>query len=252
MNATKKMLLRVPVVTILFWVVKTLSTTVGETAADFMSETLGLGMPLVALIMSSIMAVLLILQFVKLKRYVPVVYWSIVILMSIVGTLITDILVDTMGLSLVIETIIFSVTMILGFILWYGSEHTLSIHSIDTPKREAYYWIVILLAFALGTGLGDMLSEKLALGYGTALLLFAGAIALVAVAYYALKLNETVAFWIAFILTRPLGASTGDFLTAPVNKSGLGISLSVVNIIFFSIIILTVVYMSMKQKKLTN
>ena len=161
MNSLKKGLLRVPEVTMIFWIIKILATTVGETGADFMAFNLGLGMPTVAVMMSVIMTALLILQFRKIKIYSPVNYWSIVILMSIIGTLITDILVDNFGVSLVALTIVFTITMILGFIVWYKSEKTLSIHSIDTAKREAYYWVIILLAFALGTGVGDLISEGL-------------------------------------------------------------------------------------------
>ena len=120
------------------------------------------------------------MQFNKLKRYVPLNYWSIVILMSIVGTLITDILVDSAGISLMTLSVVFSITMILGFFIWYKQEGTLSIHSIDTTKREAYYWLIILLAFALGTGVGDLISEGLAQGYSVAVLVFGGLIALVA------------------------------------------------------------------------
>jgi uncharacterized membrane-anchored protein len=177
-----KTLMRVPEVTLLFWVIKTLSTTVGETGADLLAFDLGFGMPLVTLFMSIVMAALLILQFTRLKRYVPASYWGIVVLMSILGTLITDILVDLMGVDLVTLSLVFTVMMLAGFYFWYRSEKTLSIHSIDTGKREAYYWVVILLAFALGTGLGDLISEHFAMGYGVALMLFAGMIAVVSVA----------------------------------------------------------------------
>jgi len=248
-SSFEKAMLRVPEVFLIFWVIKTLSTTVGETGADFLAFDLGIGMPLVTIIASGIMAAILFMQFNKLKRYVPFSYWSIVILMSIVGTLITDILVDLMGVSLITLSIIFSITMILGFYIWYKNEGTLSIHSIDTAKREAYYWVIILLAFALGTGVGDLISEGLAQGYGVAVLLFSGLIALVAIAYYVFKIDGVIAFWLAFILTRPLGASLGDFMTKPATEGGMGIEILTVNTLFFSVIIGLVVYLTMKQNK---
>lgn len=248
-NTLQKAILRVPEVILVFWVIKTLSTTVGETGADFLASNLGFGMPVVVIIASGMMAALLFMQFNKLKRYVPFNYWSIVILMSIVGTLITDILVDSAGISLVTLSIVFSIAMILGFFIWHKQEGTLSIHSVDTTKREAYYWLIILLAFALGTGVGDLISERLAQGYGVAVMVFGGLIALVAIAYYVFKISGVLAFWLVFILTRPLGASLGDFLTKPAIEGGMGIGMMMINGLFFSVILGLVVYLTMKQKK---
>ncbi len=237
-SSLKSGFLRVPEVTLVFWLIKTLSTTVGETGADYLSFGLGWGMPLTTLLMLGLMACGLYLQFFKFKRYVVANYWGLVVLMSIVGTLVTDMLVDLAGVGLVPLSIAFSVLMLAGFALWYRKEGTLSIHSIDTGKREFFYWIVILFAFALGTGVGDLISESLALGYDVALLLFAGMIGLVILAYYTLKLNAVVAFWIAYVLTRPLGASLGDYLIQAPSEHGLGISMGTVNLVFAIAIIL--------------
>ena len=249
-NTLQKAMLRVPEVTLVFWIIKTLSTTVGETGADFLATNLGFGMPVVAIITSVMMATLLFMQFTKLKRYVPFNYWSIVILMSVVGTLITDILVDSAGVSLITLTIVFTAAMIAGFLVWYKQEGTLSIHSVDTTKREAYYWLIILLAFALGTGAGDLISERLGQGYGFAVLVFGGLIALVAIAYYLFKISGVLAFWLAFILTRPLGASLGDFLIKPATEGGMGVNMIVVNGLFLSIILGLVVFLTMNHNKL--
>jgi uncharacterized membrane-anchored protein len=238
----KQALLRVPEVTLVFWIIKTLSTTVGETGADFLAFELGWGMPVTTVLMVGIMAVLLYLQFGKFKRYVPVNYWSLVVLMSILGTLITDMLVDIAGVSLVTLSGVFTVMMLAGFFLWYREEGTLSIHSIDTGKREAWYWIVILLAFSLGTGVGDLISEHFALGYDMALLLFSGMIAIVAIAYFVFKLNAITAFWIAYVLTRPLGASLGDFLIQTPADGGLGINMLSINLAFLAAILTLVGY----------
>jgi uncharacterized membrane-anchored protein len=249
MNIFNKTIRRVPEVTFIFWVIKTLSTTVGETGADFFAFDLAFGMSTVAMIASGVITTLLYLQFFLLKRYVTFNYWSIVVLMSILGTLITDILVDDIGISLMSLSIYFILAMLIGFFIWYLLEGTLSIHSIDTTKREAYYWLIILLAFALGTGVGDLLSEKLALGYGVAVLVFSSLIALVMMGYYAFNINETLAFWLAYILTRPLGASLGDWMIQPVKVGGLGINIIIVNTLFFIMITLLVTYLNMKQNK---
>jgi uncharacterized membrane-anchored protein len=249
MVTLQKAIRRVPEITLVFWLIKTLSTTVGETGADYLAVNLGLGMPLVAVIMSAIMATLLYLQFARLKRYVPLNYWSIVILMSIIGTLITDMLVDLAGVSLETLSVVFTIAMILGFAEWYRKEKTLSIHSIDTGRREFYYWVVILLAFALGTGVGDLISERLAVGYGWTLLLFSGLIAMVSVGFYVFKINGILAFWLAYILTRPLGASLGDYLTQPLTEGGLGLGMVNVNFVFFAAIATLVTYLTMQKNR---
>ncbi len=248
MSNVKKLLLRVPEVTLVFWIIKILSTTVGETGADFLSDTVGLGMPLVAAIMTVIMAIILWIQFAKTKEYLPANYWSVVVLMSIVGTLITDIMVDTLGVSLLTLSIIFTIAMVMGFVVWYLKEGTLSIHSIDTATREAFYWIIILLAFALGTGTGDLISEHFAIGYGFALLLFGGSIAIIAFAVFVLRMNRTLGFWLAFILTRPFGASLGDWLTQPMQAGGMGVNMVIVNLVFFTVIVGLVIYLTTQRK----
>lgn len=247
MTTITKHLRRVPLVGGIFWIIKVLSTTVGETGADFLSFDMGYGMVSVAIFMSLVMFGLLTLQFVKIKKYIPIVYWSLVILMSIIGTLITDILVDNLGISLVTLSIVFTITMLAGFAIWYAQEKTLSIHSIDTAKREAYYWFIILLAFALGTGAGDLISEGISMGYGNALLLFAGSIGIVAIGHYVFKIGAIVSFWMAYVLTRPLGASLGDFMIQPATDGGLGISAGTVNIVFFSIIAGLIIYLTISK-----
>lgn len=238
----KQALLRVPEVTLGFWIIKTLSTTVGETGADFLATDLNWGMPLTTVLMVGLMGVLLYLQFGKFKRYVLANYWSLVVLMSVVGTLITDMLVDLAGVGLGPLSIMFTAMMLGGFYLWYREEGTLSIHSIDTGKREAWYWVVILLTFALGTGVGDLISEHFSLGYSNALLLFGGLIAAVAVAHYVFKLNAVTSFWMAYILTRPLGASLGDFMIQPPADGGLGINMARINVAFLGAILALVGY----------
>lgn len=248
LETIEKSLLRVPEVTLLFWIVKSLSTTVGETTSDYFGS-LGLGMPLMAVIIAVLMSGLFFLQFGKHKKYIPYIYWSLVVLMSVEGTLITDMLADNHIASLSTLTVSFSIAMLAGFALWYKKEGTLSIHSIDTASREAYYWLVILIAFALGTAAGDLISESLAQGYGVALALFSGLIAAIAIAHYVFKLNSILAFWMAYVLTRPFGASLGDYLSQSPKNGGLGFGLGIINMVFFVVIIISVYYMHLQINK---
>lgn len=244
----RQVLNRVPEVTFYFWMIKVLATTVGETGADFLAFTLNLGLGVTSYIMGGILLVTLLYQF-RLKRYVPASFWCVVVLISIVGTLITDRLVDELGVSLVTTTIVFSVALLVIFALWYATEKTLSMHSINTAKREIFYWVAVLFTFALGTATGDLLSESLELGYALSTLIFAASIAAIAIAYYQFKLNGVLAFWLAYILTRPLGASIGDLLSQSTTNGGFGYGTVGTSMLFISIIVSLVAYLSLKQKK---
>ena len=245
----RQLLSTVPEVTIWFWVIKVLATTVGETFADYLNETLGWGLSKTTYVMGVLLILALIAQFV-MRRYIPVVYWLAVVLLSIVGTLITDNLTDGHGVPLTTTTIIFGAALIAVFVIWWLSERTLSIHSIVTRRREAFYWLAILFTFALGTAAGDLISERLALGYFPTLLVFVGAIAVVAVLHYGLKVNAVLTFWLAYILTRPLGASIGDWLSQPTEDSGLGLGTTVTSFIFLGVIVLVVAYLTITRKDL--
>src|SRR3954447_11597992 len=238
----RQMLNKVPEVTLYFWIIKILCTTVGETFADFLNDKLGLGLNGTSIVMSVVLIAALVFQFRK-DRYVPPVYWLTVVLISVVGTLITDNLTDNLGVSLVTSTIVFSILLAVTFAVWYGFERTLSIHTIFTTRREAFYWLAILFTFALGTAGGDLLSEKLALGYWVAAGIFAGAIALITALHFGLKLNAVLAFWLAYILTRPLGASIGDGMSQSDN-GGFGLGTTVTSIIFLGAILALVAYLS--------
>jgi uncharacterized membrane-anchored protein len=242
-----RMLNKVPEVTAFFWIIKVLATTVGETAADFLSVDLNFGLTLTTYVMSALLIVMLFFQF-RSRRYVPGLYWFTVVLISIVGTLVTDNLVDNLHVTLRQTTAIFAIALAVTFAVWYASEKTLSIHTIHTTKREAFYWLAILFTFALGTAAGDLIAESLDVGYWKSALLFVAAIALVAFAYYVLKLNEVVAFWIAYILTRPLGASTGDYLSQPKDVGGLGWGTIATSAVFLATILGVVIYLSMTKK----
>ncbi len=244
----RQMLNKVPEVTIFFWLIKIMATTVGETAADYLSGNLGLGLTNTTLLMSGLFVAVLVWQF-RLRRYVPGVYWLTVVFISVVGTLITDNLTDNIGVSLYVSTAVFFVAMIATFGAWYASERTLSIHTIVTTRREAFYWSAILFTFALGTAAGDLISEQLNLGYWKSILLFGGAIGLVVIARLALGLGEIAAFWMAYVLTRPLGASIGDYLTAPRSEGGLGLGTNLVSGIFLTCIVGLVAYFTVEQRR---
>ncbi len=213
---------KVPEVTIFFWVIKILATTIGETAADYLSDNLGFGLTGTTLVMSALLIAVLYFQF-RAPRYVPAIYWLVVVVLSIVGTLVTDNLTDKYHVALETTTVIFAVALALTFIAWHLVERTLSIHSIYTPRREAFYWLAILFTFALGTAAGDLIAERYDVGYWKAALLFGGCIGLITIAWRYLGLNAILAFWMAYILTRPLGASIGDYLSQPKSDGGLGL-----------------------------
>ncbi len=237
---------RVPMVTWDFWLVKLLAVTVGETAADYINTALGLGLANTSLIMSGFLALALVLQF-RQKQYVPWIYWLTVVLVSVVGTLITDNLVDNLGFPFTPITTMFTLALAATFTVWYAVEKTLSIHSIYTTSREAFYWLAILFTFALGTSAGDQAAEGLGLGYLTAGLVYGGVIAMIAALYYAGKVNAILGFWLAYIITRPMGASFGDFLSQPTANGGLGLGTVVTSLIFLSAIAGTVLYMSLTK-----
>ena len=212
------MLNKVPEITLYFWLIKILCTTVGETFADNLNENLGLGLTNTSYIMGAVLIAVLVAQF-RSRSYVPGIYWLAVVLVSVVGTLVSDNLVENFGVTLETTTIVFSACLIATFATWFWSERTLSVHTIVTTKRESFYWATILFTFALGTSAGDLISEKLELGYLPTVGIFAGAIAVIAFCHFALKMNAILSFWLAYVMTRPLGASIGDYLASPTKKA---------------------------------
>ena len=243
-----RMLNKVPQVTIYFWIIKILATTVGETLADFLYTRLGLGLTGTTYVMGALLLAALAVQL-KSRRYVPAIYWIAVVLLSVVGTLITDNLVDNLGIPLEITTVVFSAALVATFAVWYWSERTLSIQTIYTTRRELFYWVAILFTFALGTAGGDLLAEGLALGYAWSALLFAAAIGIIAVAHFRFGLNAVFAFWAAYVLTRPLGASLGDLLSQSSGKGGLGFGSFGTSLLFLAAIAVLIAYLSLNPQK---
>lgn len=242
----RELLNKVPQITFFFWVIKVMATTVGETAADFLATTLNLGLRTTTYLMSVLLIGALIYQF-RQQRYIPWIYWLSVVLISVVGTMITDTLVDKLGIPLTTTTAIFGFVLAATFAVWYASERTLSIHTIVTTQREVFYWFAILFTFALGTAAGDLLAEGLKLGYAWSAVLFGALIGVVTLSFYVLRLNAVLAFWIAYILTRPLGASMGDLLSQPIANGGFGLGTLVTSGLFLVIIAGLVAYFTMTK-----
>ena len=233
-----QLLNKVPAITATFWLIKILSTTIGETFADYLAVQVGLGTLVTDAAMMTLLVIALVAQL-RTRRLVPWLYWLTVILVSIVGTQITDFFTDTLGVSLYVSTAVFALVLAAVFTVWWRQERTLAITAIDTPRRERFYWGAILTTFALGTAGGDLATEALSLGFRNGVLIFGGLILAVWVARRA-GLNGVLAFWIAYVLTRPLGASLGDLLTQSRDFGGLGLGASLTSLVFLAVIVVLV------------
>lgn len=251
----KNLLVKVPAVTAFFWIIKILATTVGETFADFLNGNLadawGLtdlqGLQVVSAIMGSALVIMLIIQF-SVRKYIPVIYWLTIVLISVAGTLITDNLHDGLGVELWVTTLVFGAALIAVFAIWYRSERTLAMKSIKTRKREAFYWLAILFTFALGTSAGDQFAESFNFGFAVSLAIFAGAILIVAVLWRRRLISEVTGFWICYILTRPLGASLGDLLSQSHKDGGLGLGTTNTSYVFLTLILFSVAFLSVTKR----
>jgi uncharacterized membrane-anchored protein len=258
----RQMLNKVPEVTLYFWLIKCLCTTIGETLSDNLTTSwaggenasihaLDAASVNVMLITIGVLAVLLAIQF-SLRRYVAVVYWANIVVISVVGTQITDQFEgngDTPNNMWAI-TIVSVVLLGLVFLVWWLVERTLSMHSIRTVRREAFYWLAILVTFATGTAVGDLVAEKFSLGYLTTLLLFVAVIAVIAAAWKFTSINGVLAFWLAYIMTRPLGASTGDWLSQKGNQ-GLNLGTSATSWLFLAAIVCLVAFLQLRKPDIT-
>ncbi len=239
---------KVPEVTLVFWLIKMMSTTVGETAADYLDVNLCFGLTNTSILMGILLAVALFFQ-IRTNRYIPSLYWLSVVFISVFGTLITDNLTDHFEVPLVLSTIVFSVLLLITFAFWYAREKTLSIHHVDSIKRELFYWTAVLFTFALGTAAGDWVAEGFEIGYAYAALLFGVLIAATALAWRYFKVNSVLCFWIAYILTRPFGASCGDLLSQDATHGGLGLGVTGTSVLFLIAIIGLVIYLTIAERK---
>lgn len=236
---------KVPEVTAYFWIIKILCTSVGESFADYINETLGFGLVNTTVLFGVALIASLAVQF-RTRRYTPWIYWLTVVLVSVEGTLVTDNLTDGMGVPLWISSTVFAVLLLAVFGAWYARERTLSIHEVNTTPREAWYWLAVLVTFALGTATGDWTLDLTGWSPGYAVLLPLGLIALTTVAWKS-GVNSVLTFWIAYILTRPLGANIGDFLASSHADGGLGLGTLIPSLGFLTAILAVVVYLSLSK-----
>lgn len=258
----RQMLNKVPEVTVYFWLIKCLCTTVGETFSDNLTSAWagGADAPLskintasvqVMLATFAVLVVAMIVQFTR-NRYVAPAYWLNVVLISVFGTQITDQFEGNGDVPnhMVAITVVSLALLATVFLAWWLVERTLSMHSIRTHRREAFYWLAILTTFATGTAVGDLVAEKLSLGYLTTLLIFLGVIAIIAAIWRFTNANGVLMFWLAYIMTRPLGASTGDLMSQKGNQ-GLNLGTSVTSYVFLGLIVTFVAFLAIKKPDLT-
>ncbi|RMI31947.1 COG4705 family protein [Nocardia stercoris] len=244
-GVARRTLSKVPEVTVWFWIIKILCTTVGETFADWIDTSLGFGLVATALLFTVVLAAVMVWQL-RLSRYVPFVYWLAVVVVSVTGTLYTDILTDQLNVPLAASTGVFAVLLAVVFGIWYAREATLSIHSIVTLPRELFYWLAVLVTFALGTAAGDWTLQLTGWGPGTSVLLPAGLIVAVVVGWR-FGANAVLSFWLAYILTRPLGANLGDWFASPASDHGLGVGTSITSVVFLAAILAVVGYLTFSR-----
>jgi uncharacterized membrane-anchored protein len=236
--------LRVPEVAALFWVVKALSTAMGESTSDYLVHAIP---PVAAVLLGFAgFAVAMAVQFSK-RRYVAWAYWLAVVMVGVFGTMAADVLHVGFGVPYLASAALYAIALVAVFVLWHSREHTLSIHSIDTRRRETFYWAAVVTTFALGTAVGDVTALTLHLGYLTSILLFGGLIAIPIIGFWKFHWNAILAFWFAYVVTRPLGASFADWLGKPMSAKGLGFGAGTVSLVLTAIIAALVAYLSITR-----
>jgi uncharacterized membrane-anchored protein len=235
---------KVPEVTAYFWITKVLTTGMGETASDFLTRVFG-NVPAVGL-GGLLLAASLVLQF-RARRYVAWIYWTAVVMVSVFGTMCADVLHVGLHIPYGVSTTFFGIALAAVFVVWYRVEGTLSIHSIHTPRRELFYWLTVVTTFALGTAAGDLTATTLGLGYFSSGVMFAVVIAVPAVAHWKLNLGSIFAFWFAYIVTRPLGASFADWMAVSKPRGGLNMGLGPVTLAWTVLILAFVGYLAVTR-----
>jgi uncharacterized membrane-anchored protein len=236
--------LRVPEVTAFFWIIKALSTAMGESTSDYLVNTIN---PVIAVLIGFAgFAAAMAIQF-SMRRYVAWSYWLAVVMVGVFGTMVADVLHVAFGVPYELSASVFAVLLAANFLVWRRAEGTLSIHSIDNSRREVFYWITVVATFALGTALGDLTAVDFHLGYFLSALVFAAAIGVPAIGYATGIFNSVFAFWFAYVLTRPLGASVADWLGKPTQVGGLGIGNGLVSLVLTVIIAGLVAFLSVTK-----
>ncbi len=237
--------LRVPEITVYFWIIKALSTAMGEATSDYLVHriypVLAVGLGFVGLVVA------LALQF-SMRRYLAWTYWFAVVMVGVFGTMAADVLHVGFGVPYIVSSALYAVALVAVFVTWQKTEGTLSIHSIDTARREAFYWAAVVATFALGTAVGDLTAVTFHLGYFLSLLVFAGLICLPAIGFWRFNWNPIFAFWFAYVVTRPLGASFADWVGKPPSTSGLGWGDGRLSLVLTIVIACCVAYLAITRK----
>ncbi|WML46704.1 hypothetical protein RCG23_13725 [Neobacillus sp. PS3-34] len=245
LHRAQPMLSKVPEVTVFFWITKLLTTGMGEVFSDYlvnhMNPIIAVALGLVGLVAS------LVLQFL-VRRYVTWIYWLVVVMVSIFGTMAADFVHVVLGIPHIVTTVFFAAALAVIFVIWRAFEKTLSVHSIYTTRREVFYWSTVLGTFALGTAAGDMTASTMHLGYFSSGILFAVLLAIPALGYWLFGLNEIFAFWFAYIMTRPVGASFSDWVSASPKHGGVGLGEGPVSLVMTIIIVVLVGYLTISKK----
>jgi uncharacterized membrane-anchored protein len=244
MHLAMRAMRKVPEITIYFWIIKLLSTAMGESTSDYLVYHIN---PYIAVAFGCIGLIASLVLQLLVRRYIPWIYWLAVVMVAIFGTMAADVMHVVLGIPYLVSTVFFAVVLAVIFVVWYASEKTLSIHSINTPRREMFYWATVIATFALGTAVGDLTAATLGLGYFASGVLFAVLFAVPALAYRLFGLNEVVAFWFAYIMTRPLGASFADWFGKPI-LGGLGLGDTKVALVLTILIIGFVGYLTVTRK----
>ncbi len=244
MQLTMQVMRKVPEITIYFWILKLLTTAMGESTSDYLVYHIN---PYIAVALGGIGLIASLVLQLLVRRYVAWIYWLAVVMVAVFGTMAADVTHVVLGIPYLVSTVFFAVALAVIFVVWYASEKTLSIHSINTPRREMFYWATVIATFALGTAAGDLTAATLGLGYFSSGVLFAVLFAVPALAYRLFGLNEVVAFWFAYIMTRPLGASFADWFGKPI-LGGLGLGDTKVALVLTILIIGFVGYLTITRK----
>jgi uncharacterized membrane-anchored protein len=236
--------LRVPEITALFWVIKGLSTAMGESTSDYLVHVLP---PVAAVLLGFTGFVVALLVQLRMARYVAWTYWLTVVMVGTFGTMAADVLHVGLGVPYTASSILYAIVLAAIFLTWQRTEYTLSIHTVDTPRRELFYWAAVVATFAMGTALGDFTAYTLHLGYFLSAVIFAAVIAIPVIGYRWAHWNAVMSFWFAYVITRPLGASIADGLAKPSSAKGLGLGSGWVALAFGSVIVAFVAYLSISK-----
>jgi len=237
-------------ITLIFWIMKISATTLGETAGDLLAQTLGVGYAISTMIFFGIFLITLVAQL-SSKRYIPALYWTVILSTSVAGTTMSDFMDRTLALGYAKGSMILISILVMIFAYWYFSERSLNINYIRTRKAEVLYWVAILFSNTLGTALGDFLSDTSGLGYIGGAILIGSLLAIILVAAFYTKISRVFLFWVAFVLTRPFGATFGDLLTKPHEKGGLDLGTMGSSLVLASILVIFMIYTTFKQNKVT-